>query len=211
LRSNFLPKVGDADLSDSPPTERSVPWGWPHTISPHFSDWAKGDIVLIESSGSLKDLGIVARQAVSRNRATRVGRTWVHAALYAGGGEIIDITLTLGAATRSLWVYCKDHDITVRRVPNLTDAQRDSTVDVASRLVARGVPYSKWQLIVSTLVPNTVPVPDELYCSTFVGYAFDAGCQIQLHAQSMYRPLYPGTLAEHQALDKVDLEWRPIF
>ena len=210
MRSDLLPKVGDADLSDGPPTERLVPRGWPHTISPNFSDWHSGDIVLIKSNGSLKDRGIVGRQTLSRKRATRAGKKWVHAALYVGGGEIIDITRTLGAAQRSLWVYCQDHDITVRRHPNLTDAQRASTVNAASSLVARGVQYSTWQLLVSTVVPNTVPNPDDLYCSTFVGHAFNAGCQIQLHEPSMYRPLYPGTLAEHQALDKVDLEWRPI-
>lgn len=209
MRSLELPKVGDADLSDGPPVEPLVPASWPNTIVPNFSQWLAADIVLVHSSGSLKDLGIAASQVLSFNRATRIGCRYVHAALYVGDGEIIDSTAALGLARRSLWEYVKDHRVALRRVPNLMQADRDRIVAVAEAMRLLQLPYSHWELIWSKLVPNTLPDPEHLYCSSLIGHVVERGGGPQLAAQTMYRPLYPATLAEHKALDAIELEWRP--
>ncbi|MCU0940147.1 MAG: hypothetical protein MUC86_13680 [Burkholderiaceae bacterium] len=201
--------VGDADLSDSPPVEPLLPANWPGTVVPNLSQWQAADIVLVHSSGSLKDLAISASQWASFNRATRVGCQYVHAALYVGDGEIIDSTTALGLARRSLWDYVKDHRITLRRVPNLSQTERDRIVAEAEAMRLLQLPYSRWELIWSKLVPNTLPDPEHLYCSTFIGHVVNKGAGRQLAAQTMYRPLYPATLAEHKGLDAIELEWRP--
>ena len=208
MRSLELPKVGDADLSDGPPVEPLVPALWPGTTVPNFSQWLPADIVLVHSSGSFKDLAISASQLASFNRATRAGFQYVHAALYVGNGEIIDSTATLGLARRSLWEYVKDHRVALRRLPGLLQAERDLIVAKAEAMQRLALPYSRWELIWSKLVPNTLPDPEHLYCSTFIAHVVENGGGPQLAAQTMYRPLYPATLAEHRALDAIELEWR---
>lgn len=210
MRSGLLPVVGAADLSDSPPREYSAPAGWPGHIVPNFSEWCLGDIVLVHSDGSAKDVLISAGQAASRSRATRDGCMFVHAAVYVGDDSIVDMTVAHGLAKRSIWPYCQTNPIVLRRIPNLTLHERFRIADEAELLARGGHNYSWWSLILSKLVPGTVPDPQNLYCSTFVGEVVDRGCGLQLYFQPAYRPLYPGTLAEHQALDVVDLEWRPL-
>lgn len=210
MRSLLLPTVGNADLSDGPPREPSPPRGWPGHLVPNFSEWLPGDIILVESSGSPRDMAITIGQLLSFNSATRAGSAFVHAAVYVGGGEIVDITTGLGVAKRLIWPYCQTSALASRRVPNLTSSERDHIAAKASKFAMSGQPYSWWALTLSKLLPNTVPDPDHLYCSTLVGDMVDKGCGVQLHGPSQFRPLYPGTLAGHPALDPVELEWRPL-
>jgi hypothetical protein len=99
---------------------------------------------------------------------------------------------------------------TLRRLCNLSMSQRNDIVQVANSLAASAQNYSWWELALSKLIPQTTPHPDKLFCSTLVGHAVQKACGVQLHALPIYRPLYPGTLAEHQGLDMVELEWRRV-
>lgn len=190
--------------------ETQVPPGWSHPKCPNFGDWLPGDIFLVRSNGNAPHRAIEVAQRTSLNRATREGSVYVHAAVYVGNGEIVDITPKLGVARRSVWEYCERHAIALRRLPYLSPTDSDAIAVTANELATQGLSYSWGQLVLSKLVPKTIPQPEKLYCSTLVGHVFEQACDIQLHAQPMYRPLYPGTLAEHQALDVVLLEWRTV-
>ena len=204
-----LPSFNNALSPGNAPLETNVPSNWPVWMCPNFTDWLPGDIVLIRSRGRLKDAAIVVAQSCSLSSATRAGRHFVHAAIYVGNGEIVDITAA-GVAQRSIWTYCEHHAITLRRLPGLDAAERSRIVQFALNLATQGQSYSWSQLVTSKLVPGTEPQTDALYCSTLVGLAYQKAAGVQLHAQRFYKPLYPGTLAEHNGLDKVPLEWRPV-
>ena len=202
-----LPAFGLALLSGNEPSESLA--GWPEDICPNFSDWLPGDIVLIRSTGQGQDAIIEQGQRFSFNRATRDGSMYVHAAIYAGNGEIVDITRPLGIAKRSLWAYCQSNAVAVRRMRSLTMQQHQDIADHAQKLLPLGLDYSLAQLVLSKIIPKQAPNKDSLYCSTLVGLAVEKGCGKNLAGPWIYRPLHPGTLAEHQDLDPVQLEWRP--
>jgi uncharacterized protein YycO len=188
-----------------------VPLSWPASLRlcPNFSDWLPGDIVLVRTRGfgHAKDMAIVSMQAASFNKPTRDGQNYVHAAIYVGNGDIVDITAA-GVARRSVWTYCQDHAVIVRRYGDLSRAQRIDIAQFALSLVPQGQAYSWAELVKSKIVPGTIPQNNALYCSTLVGLAYQRAAGVQLHARSFYKPLYPGTLAQHYALEVVDLEWR---
>lgn len=188
-----------------------VPEDWNHPDCPNFSDWLPGDIFLVRSSGSTVHRAIEVAQRASRNRATRDGSAYVHAAIYVGQGKIVDMTPAHGIALRSVWEYCFGHTTSLRRHPDLTDADREEIVTVASKLIDQNLSYSWSEIVKSYVISGTVPHPERLYCSTLVGLVFDQACGIALHGPAMYRPLYPGTLAEHQQLDVVELEWQTVL
>ncbi len=191
------------------PVETSVPPNWPDSLCPNFSDWLPGDIVLFRSGRQLKDTAIVLAQACSFSPVTRAGCHFVHAAIYVGEGDIVDITAS-GVAKRSVWTYCEHHTTTVRRYGGLDALERNSIAQFALSLVSQGHAYSWSQLVGSKLIPGTEPQTDGLYCSTLVGLAYQKAAGVQLHARWFYKPLYPATLSEHMVLDKVLLEWRPM-
>ena len=83
------------------PVETKVAPNWPHSLCPNFSDWLPGDIVLFRSGRQLKDTAIVLAQACSFSPVTRSGCHFVHAAIYVGDGDIVDITAS-GLAKRSI-------------------------------------------------------------------------------------------------------------
>lgn len=206
MRSGLLPPVGQADLSDNPPPEQAPP-GWHYALVPNFSEWLAGDVVLVQGSW-----GISAAQLTSLTRANRQGRAFTHAGIYAGGGELIDAMPNGGIAVRQIWTYAQKRTLALRRLPTLSDQERLDIVAAARRYV--GTSYGWWAAAVSKLTPRFVPpqfIPGRraLYCSTLVSAAVEAGCGQQLDALATYRPLYPAALSQHQALDEVELEWRP--
>lgn len=206
LRSGLLPPVGQANLSDNPPLEQAPP-GWLCPLVPNLSEWLPGDIVLVQGSWSIS-----AVQLTSLTRANRQGRAFTHAGVYAGMGELIDAMPKGGIAVRQIWTYAQYRTLALRRLPTISDQERLDVVSAARGYVGRS--YGWWAAAVSKLTPRFVPrqfIPGRraLYCSTLVSSAVEAGCGQQLDALATYRPLYPAALSQHQALDEVELEWRP--
>lgn len=185
----------------------AVPAKWPAPLVPNFSDWSEADIVLVGNDGTAAGNLIVTSQYASISAATRAGALYTHAALYIGNGMLIDSTAKVGIAARPVWEYCKDRQLTVRRVPGLSDAETSQIVSKAKS--HDGKAYSWFQLIASKFIPLTEPHPEHLYCSTFVGLVVAQGSGRKLSSQWRHRPLHPGTLAGHGGLDTVLLEWRP--
>ena len=73
-----------------------------------------------------------------------------------------------------------------------------------------GEPYSVIQVIISKLIPGTMPVLDALYCSTLVGLVVADATGVDLSSDPAHQPLHPGTLAAHPELTDVLLEWRHL-
>lgn len=207
MRSRILPPYLRASVSGTAQVETKQA-GWPKSISPNFSDWQRGDILLVHASGTPKDWAIQTGQKLSFNRATRDGANFVHAGIYVGGTDIVDVTTSLGLAQRSVWAYAETCPLALMRLAGKSKAERERISDCAVAWATGKQPYSLLALLMSKLVPNTTPDRDHLYCSTFVGKVVEDGCTLQLHGPLQYRPLYPGTLSEHAALDRVGLEWR---
>jgi cell wall-associated NlpC family hydrolase len=164
------------------PVETKVPPNWPHPLCSKLSDWLPGDIVLFRSGRQLKDTAIVLAQACSFSPVSRAGCHFVHAAIYVGEGDIVDITAS-GVAKRSIWTYCEHHATTVRRYTGLDTLERNNIVQFALSLVSQGHAYSWSQLVGLTLIPGTGPQTDGLYCSTLVGLTYQKAAGVQLHAR----------------------------
>jgi hypothetical protein len=137
LPASDLPASTVVTAPGAAKVEPNVPPGWPHWLCPNFSDWQLGDIVLVRSNGSPKDRGIAALQYVSLSPATRAGFLYIHAAIYVGNGEIVDITAK-GVAKRSVWTYCEHHAITLRRSPDVTQPEQGRIVQFALDLLVQG-------------------------------------------------------------------------
>jgi cell wall-associated NlpC family hydrolase len=190
--------------------EPSAPSGWPAKQVPNFSDWNAGDILLVHRTLDVVGRGIVLSQTLSLSPITSKGAEWTHAAIYVGGGILIDATLRKGVAAHSVWDYASTRQIRVRRIADPSVPASD-IADIASEAHRHiGKSYSLLQAIASKLVPGTVPDPNALYCSTFVGLVVANATQIDLSSDPMHQPLHPGTLAEHGDLADVDLEWRLV-
>ena len=210
MLSGLLPAIGDADLSDRPRDERAVPADWPGHLAPNFSEWAPGDIVLVDGDGSAGAIGIQLAQALSRNPQVRPAARFTHAAIYIGGGMLVDATRHDPIMKRSVWYYCQHRALMLRRLPDtaipITDIE-DIAVAAISHI---SKPYSLSAAIFSKLIPGTEPDPQRLYCSTFIGLVVDQATGVRLTAQREHRPLHPATLAVHPELRTVDVEWRGL-
>lgn len=190
--------------------EPLVPVAWPGTCVPNFSDWREGDIVLVHRSADLVGFGIQASQAASFSPVTRAGSICSHAAIYIGGGMIVDAAFPAGVSVQSVWNYCQTRSIQVRRItdPSISAAAiADISVEAQRHI---GKPYSLIQAIVSKLVPGTLPTQNALYCSTFVGLVVANATGVDLSSDPMHQPLHPGTLAAHPDLTDAFLEWRQL-
>ena len=187
-----------------------MPAGWPGVDVPNFSDWHEGDIVLVHRELSSVGLAIQAAQATSLNPLTRAGSICSHAAIYVGGGMVVDATKNQAVTEQSVWNYCQTRAIQVRRVtdPSIPAADIADIATFARQHI--GEPYSVIQAIVSKLVPGTVPARDALYCSTLVGLVVADATGFDLSSDPGHRPLHPGTLAAHPHLTDVLLEWRQL-
>jgi len=63
---------------------------------------AKGDIVLVYRTADAEAYGIQASPAASFNLVTRAGSAWSHAAIYIGGGMVVDAALGAGVSAQSI-------------------------------------------------------------------------------------------------------------
>lgn len=210
LLSPILPPSTRAAGLVAAQRERSIPAAWPGTYVPNFSDWREGDIVLVHHSSETASLAIVASQAASFSAVTRAGADWSHAAVYIGGGMLVDATVGTGVSAQSVWHYCQNRAIRLRRLsdPSISLRHIANISLEAQRQI--GKPYSLIQAIVSKLVPGTTPIPNALYCSTLVGLVVARATGYDLTYDTAHQPLHPGTLAAHPDLIDVLLEWRHL-
>ena len=194
----------------APLREPLVPVAWPGTYAPNFSDWREGDIVLVHRTPDVIGYAIQASQATSLSPITRAGRICSHAAIYIGGGMVVDATRGAGVSIQSVWNYCQTRAIQVRRLsdPSIPMANIADISVLAQQ--HDGEPYSVIQAIISKLFPAAVPVPDALYCSTLVGLVVADATGFDLSSDPAHQPLHPGTLASHPDLTDVLLEWRNL-
>ena len=194
----------------APLREPLVPVAWPGTFVPNFSDWREGDIVLVHRTSDAIGYAIQASQATSLSPVTRAGRICSHAAIYIGGGMVVDATRGAGVSMQSVWNYCQTRAIQVRRLSDPSIPMADIADISVFAQQHDGEPYSVIQAIVSKLFPATVPIPDALYCSTLVGLVVADATGIDLSSDPAHQPLHPGTLAAHPDLTDVLLEWRNL-
>ena len=194
----------------APLREPLVPVAWPGTYVPNFSDWREGDIVLVHRAPDAIGYAIQASQAASLSPITRAGRICSHAAIYIGGGMIVDATRGAGVSMQSVWNYCQTRAIQVRRLSDPSIPMADIADISVFAQQHDGEPYSVIQAIISKLFPGTVPIPDALYCSTLVGLVIADATGVDLSSDPAHQPLHPGTLAAHPDLTDVLLEWRNL-
>ena len=194
----------------APLREPLVPVAWPGTYVPNFSDWREGDIVLVHRAPDAIGYAIQASQAASLSPITRAGRICSHAAIYIGGGMIVDATRGAGVSMQSVWNYCQTRAIQVRRLSDPSIPMADIADISVFAQQHDGEPYSVIQAITSKLFPGTVPIPDALYCSTLVGLVIADATGVDLSSDPAHQPLHPGTLAAHPDLIDVLLEWRNL-
>ena len=194
----------------APLREPLVPVAWPGTYVPNFSDWREGDIVLVHRAPDAIGYAIQASQAASLSPVTRAGRICSHAAIYIGGGMVVDATRGAGVSMQSVWNYCQTRAIQVRRLSDPSIPMADIANISAFAQQHDGEPYSVIQAIISKVFPGTVPIPDALYCSTLVGLVVADATGVDLSSDPAHQPLHPGTLAAHPDLIDVLLEWRNL-
>ncbi len=128
-----------------------------------------------------------------------------------GNGSVVDATFGNRVDERSVWGYCHQRPIQLRRLnrPGITMAERHA-IGAASRNFI-GPSYSAWEAIVSKLVAGRVPRRRSLYCSTLVAFAVaDATNGLNLASGPAWRPLYPAVPASHPWMTDVILEWRQL-
>lgn len=191
--------------------EPNVPSAWPGSYVPNLSDWEPGDLILIEGVG-VSGVVIQTGQAIS-GRAMALASGWSHAAVYVGSGMVVDATLTAGIQQQSLWNYVQHRAITVRRLQAsvaVASPAGTSIAIAASRHV--GKPYSLMQAVLGKLgwPASLAPDPNALYCSTFVGLVIAQATSVVLWSDPAFQPLFPGSIAVHPDLEKVQLHWRSI-
>ncbi len=187
----MLPAIGRAVVDGATPVEPQVPAGWCGHLVPNFSQWQRGDVLLVASDDSLASRGIQWVQGLARQRAVREAAHFTHAAVYIGDGDLIDVTREDGISRRAVWFYCRHRDLLVRRLParGIPAPQIAAIAEVAARHV--GEPYSVTAALFSKLIPGTEPDPKRLYCSTFVGLVVAEATGLQLAERRVQRPLHP--------------------
>jgi cell wall-associated NlpC family hydrolase len=186
----------------------TVPAGWVSpALLPNLDAWQRGDVVLVSATADASGALIRTAQRVSLNRLMVQGHAWSHAAIYVGKGQIVDACFGQPVACRSVWEYCSTRALTVRRIDDPSVPLKDVTAIADAALSYVGKPYSAIEAVLSKLVRGRKPRPDRLICSTLVGLAIQDGTGVDLSASPEHRPLFPGVIAEHPALQTVLLEW----
>lgn len=214
---DILPPANEAASTGTVSSEPNPPKGWPGVYVPNFSEWQRGDIVLVRSDRTATGRFIEAGQVLSTSAAMRAGREWTHAAIYVGDGMVIDATPRQPIMRRSVWAYCQDRPIAVRRLragPQVTGAQVQSIATAAEGFLQ--LPYSMWRVVIDKLKPRWFSSQTQrgsgqrLYCSTLVARAVVEATEIDLASEAAHRPLYPAVLWSHPLLDPVHVEWRHL-
>ena len=180
---------------------------WAGISIPNFGDWRRGDVILVEADSTLLGRGLRGSQAVSLKAAQRSGARWSHAGIYVGADQIVEMNYGSGLVQRSVWHHCQTRALMVRRLRG-AETNRQWGDDIANAAVAHAPQkYATGELLRSKLWPNSVPNPNKLFCSTFVGMVVAAATPVQLYAMKAHRPLYPSVLANHPDLDDVPTRW----
>ena len=208
LLSAVLPPLADANLAEDAAVETAIPSGWPGRWVPNFSDWHRGDILLVAAGGSKAGLLVQAAQGTLRNASVRQAARFTHAAVYAGNGLLIEATPGRPIGRQTVWHYCRQRAMMLRRLPAtaIAQAQIDAIADAASAHI--GQPYSRTEAVLSRLVPGRETDPNRIFCSSFIDVVVAEATGLRLSALLEHRPLYPATLVTHPDLMTVPLEWR---
>jgi cell wall-associated NlpC family hydrolase len=194
------------------PREPNVPAIWPGAYVPNLSDWLPGDIVLVERHGASGML-IGAGQSITINPLMFRGRNWSHAAIYVGGGMIVDASVGAGIQEQCVWKYCHHRALSLRRLADPSVPSADIAMISKFARSHIGEPYSVLQILLAKLgwpPSSQVPNPAALYCSTFAAMVVAEATTIALAADPKWQPIYPAMLAMHTDLSPVPLEWRNI-
>lgn len=148
-----------------------MPAGWPGHLCPNFSDWQVGDILLVHRDNTVAGRAITAGQTASAKPLMTQGARCSHAAVYLGKEMVVDATFRNLVGERSVWCYCHQRSIQVRRIshPSIMAVERQAIGPASRKFI--GQPYSAWEAVVSKMVSNRVPTRRSLYCSTLVAFA----------------------------------------
>jgi hypothetical protein len=109
--------------------------------------------------------------------------------------RIVDATLGAGVSAQSVGNYCQHRASQVRRLSDPPIPEADVAEIAVKAKQHIGEPYSVIQVIISELLPGTVPIPLQLYCSTLVGLVVAEATGVELSSDRAYQPLRLGTLA----------------
>lgn len=190
-------------------TNGAPPAGWPAPVWPNFHDWLPGDIIFVrQAEGSAKDAAIVAGQ-LSRfgpwHRASPYASV-VHACLYYGSGEIVNMRMTEGLERLSAWHYVEGSPIEVMRLPDL-DVERvvhRMETDLANKLT-----YSFRNILRDASGERELRMEEKApdYCSAHVARVIALGDGRNLAQEPDNRPPWPAMLASHPDLVPVTLHW----
>lgn len=190
--------------------EPSVPREWPGTYCPNFSDWALGDIVLVYRQNVLLGAALQIGQAFSLNPLMTQSSHLTHAGIYVGNGMIVDASWGRGVDLVSVWSYCQDRSIELRRLQDSSIPANQVAGIAAKALTHRGEPYSTAGVVMSKLWPGVQPDWERLFCSTFVALVVGEATGVNLASEPQRRPFFPSMLGQHPDLTTVPLEWRAI-
>ena len=168
-------------------------------------------MLLVAGNGSKPCQMIEAYQLATVGAVARPYARFTHAALYVGNGQLVDATLELGIAHHSVWIYCQDRELTVRRLPSRSLSASDIARIGSAAQKHVGRSYSLAEAMRSALMPDTAPDIEHLYCSTFVGLVLAQATGVVLWEHREHRPLHPAKLAAHPQLAIVPVAWcRPV-
>ena len=178
---------------------------------PNLGEWKPGDIVLVEAAGFIGTV-LQVGQAAGASPSVALASRWSHAAIYIGNGILVEATIGTGVQQCSLWKYCQDRALTVRRIDDPAIPATDIAKIAGCAVSNLGEPYSVLQAVLGKLGWSgaQAPHPDALYCSTFAALVITEATGFELASDPQWQPLFPSTLAVHGDLSVVSLEWKNI-
>ncbi|MGB8599234.1 MAG: hypothetical protein WCE88_07045, partial [Burkholderiales bacterium] len=196
------------------PRINTLPDDW--SISPNFSDWTPGDVVLSQGDGTMKgEVIVIAIKAGAfwLNRCPEQDdRKWIHVAIYAGDGLLIEATKK-GVVITPVCQQVIESAICMRRCKKVQDATEGmQLVEVAMTLV--GTPYMQLVKLVSVYLAGVekkeisgIDLGDDAFtCSTFVQHVFLKALGVVLNKK--FVACMPCEFVNHENLKPITIGWR---
>jgi len=167
-------------------------------------------VVLVASDGSTAGWLIEQVQRLSLTQATRAAARFTHAAVYVGDGMVIDARPGEPISRRSVWQYCEQRELLLRRLPSRSIPLQHVLAIAEAAQRHLGEPYSIIEAVLALMRRDSEPDPERLYCSTFVGLVVTEATDFRLTERREHRPLTPARLAIHPELETVATAWCPV-